>query len=207
MRIPLYVICWFSLIALNIFSLNLIFVNLINMGLDIFLLEFILHGTLQFLDFGDCFHSHVREVFSYYLYKYFLRPFLSSSGTPLMQTLVGLVLSQTALKLSLFLFFILFHGNGFHHPVFQVTYPFFILIYSAVASGVFFISVIVLSTLLFKFSSSLVSNSWSSPSMPPLFFQDLRSSLLPLLWVLLQVDLPIFMLHSCSSWILSCFLI
>ena len=34
--------------------------------------------------------------------------------------------------------------------------------------------------------------------MPPLFFQGLRSSLLPLLWIL-QVDLPIFMVHSCSS--------
>ena len=159
MRIPLYVICCFSLISLNIFSLNLIFVSLINMYLDMFLLEFILRGTLQFLDLGDCFHSHVREFFSYYLYKYFLRPFLSSSGTPLMQMLVGLVLSQTALKLSLFPFFILFHGNGFHHPVFQITYPFFILICSTVASGVFFTSVIVLSTLLFKFSSSLVNTS------------------------------------------------
>ena len=157
MRIPLYVICCFSLIALNIFSLNLIFVNLINIYLDIFLLEFILRGTLHFLDLGDCFYSHVKEVFSYYLYKYLLRPFLSSSGTLLMQMLVGLILSQTAFKLSLFIFFILFHGNGVHHPVFQITYPFFILICSAIASGVFFISVIVLSTLLFKFSSSLLN--------------------------------------------------
>ena len=45
---------------------------------------------------------HVREVFSYYL-----RPFLSlssPSGTPLMQTLVLLMLSRRSLKLSLFLF-------------------------------------------------------------------------------------------------------
>ena len=36
MRIPLYVICWFSLAAFNIFSLNLIFVTLINMCLVFF---------------------------------------------------------------------------------------------------------------------------------------------------------------------------
>ena len=206
MRIPLYVICCFSLIALNIFSLHLIFVNLINMYLETFLPEFILLGTLHFLDLGDSFHSHVREVFSYYLQKYFLRSFLSSSATPLMQMLVGLILSQTACKLSSFLFFILFYGNGFHNPVFQITYP-FILVCSAITSSVFFISVIVLSILLFKFSSSLLNISCSSQSMPLLFFPDLRSSLLPLLWILLQVDLPIFTSLSCSSGILSCFLI
>ena len=37
-----------------------------------------LPGTLFcFLDLGDCFLSHVREVFSNYLFKYFLRSFLS----------------------------------------------------------------------------------------------------------------------------------
>ena len=33
--------------------------------------------SLHFLDLSDCFLSHVREVFSYYLFEYFLRPFLS----------------------------------------------------------------------------------------------------------------------------------
>ena len=33
--------------------------------------------SLFFLDVGDCFSSHVREFFSYYLLKYFLRSFLS----------------------------------------------------------------------------------------------------------------------------------
>ena len=46
MGIPLCVICCFSLAAFNICSLCLIFVNLINMCLGVFHLEFILFGTL-----------------------------------------------------------------------------------------------------------------------------------------------------------------
>ena len=34
-------------------------------------------GSLCSLDLADYFLSHVREVFSYYLFKYFLRSFLS----------------------------------------------------------------------------------------------------------------------------------
>ena len=75
MGIPLYVICCFSLPAFNIFSLYLIFDNLINMYL-VFLLGFILYGTLHFLDLIDYFLSHVMEVFNYTLFKYFLSPFL-----------------------------------------------------------------------------------------------------------------------------------
>ena len=46
MGVPLYVICCFSLIVFNIFSLSLIFVNLITIYLGVFLLGFILYGTL-----------------------------------------------------------------------------------------------------------------------------------------------------------------
>ena len=38
MGIPLYVICFFSFVAFNIFSLYLIFVSLINMCFGMFLL-------------------------------------------------------------------------------------------------------------------------------------------------------------------------
>ena len=42
--------------------------------------------SLCFLDFADFLLSHDGEVFSFCLFKYFLRSFLSSpSGTPLMQ--------------------------------------------------------------------------------------------------------------------------
>ena len=54
----------------------------------------ILPGTLQFLDLGDCFLFHVREILSYDLFRYFLKPFLSSSGTSIMQMLVKLMLSR-----------------------------------------------------------------------------------------------------------------
>src|SRR5574337_838778 len=76
MGIPLCVICCFSIAAFNICSLCLIFVNLINMCLRVFHFGFILFGTLAFLDLGDYFLSHFREVFNYYLLKYFLMVFL-----------------------------------------------------------------------------------------------------------------------------------
>ena len=57
-------------------SLCLIFVNLINMCLGVFRLGFILFGTLCFLDLGDYFLPHFREVFNYYFLKYFLMVFL-----------------------------------------------------------------------------------------------------------------------------------
>ena len=47
------------------------------MCLSILLLGFILPRTLHFLDLSDYFLSHEREVFCYYLFKYFLRSFLS----------------------------------------------------------------------------------------------------------------------------------
>ena len=74
--IPLCVIHCFSLAAFNICSLCLIFVNLINMCLGDFHLGFILFGTLGFLDLGDYFLPHFREVFNCYLLIYFLMVFL-----------------------------------------------------------------------------------------------------------------------------------
>ena len=96
MGVPLYVICRFSLVAFNNFSLSLIFVNLITVCLGVFLLGFILPGTLHFLDLGGYFLSHVREVFDYNVFKYFLGSVLSlssPSGTPIMRMLVRLMLS------------------------------------------------------------------------------------------------------------------
>ena len=76
MGIPLYIICCFSLAAFNIFSLYLIFDILINMCLGVFLLGFILYGTLCFLDLIDYFHSHIREIFNNNHFKYFVSLFL-----------------------------------------------------------------------------------------------------------------------------------
>ena len=138
MGVPLYIIYCLFIVAFNILPLSLIFVSLITMCYGMFLLGFILPGTLCFLDLVDYFLSHVWEVFSYYFFKYFLRSFLSSpSGTPRMQMLVRLMLSQRSLRLSFLLFIlfsILFSGSDFHHSVFQVIYPFFRLSYSVTDS-------------------------------------------------------------------------
>ena len=47
------------------------------MTLGMFLLEFVLFKTLCFLDVGDYFLSHIRNVFDCYLFKYFLPSFPS----------------------------------------------------------------------------------------------------------------------------------
>ena len=73
---PLYVICCSSLAAFNICSLCLIFVNLINMCLGVFHLGFILFETLWLSCTWVNIPSHFREVFNYYLLKYFLIVFL-----------------------------------------------------------------------------------------------------------------------------------
>ena len=141
MGVPLYVICHFPLVAFNILSSPFIFISLITMWLSVFLLGFILPGTLCFPDLLDYFLSHVWEVFSYYPFKYFFRSFLSlssASETPIMQMLLHLMLSQRSLRLSSFLFilffYILFCGSDFHHSVLRVIYPCFCLSYSAVDS-------------------------------------------------------------------------
>ena len=96
---------------------------------------------------GDCFFFHVREYFSYYLFKWFLRSFLSSlSCIPVMWILVHAMLSQgRSTKLSsIHSLFLLFYSNDFYHSVFQLTYPYLCLSYSTIDSCVFFISVILL---------------------------------------------------------------
>ena len=69
------VICCLSLAAFNICSLCLIFVNLINMCLGVFRFGFV-WDCVGFLDLGDYFLPHFREVFNYYLLEYFLMAFL-----------------------------------------------------------------------------------------------------------------------------------
>ena len=77
MGIPLCVICCFSLATFNICSLCLIFVNLINMCLGVVLpWIYPVWDSLGFLDLGGYFLPHFREVFNYYLLKYFLMAFL-----------------------------------------------------------------------------------------------------------------------------------
>ena len=130
----------FSLAAFNIFSLYLIFHSLINMCLGLFLLGFILYGTLRFWDLIDYFLSHIREVFNYNLFKYFLSlslcPFFfwDPYNSNAVVFKVVLEVSETVLNSFHSFFFILFCSSYFRYFIFQVTYPFFCLSYSAIDS-------------------------------------------------------------------------
>ena len=99
--------------------------------------------SVCFLDLVDYFLSLVREVFSYYLFKYFLGSLFSlssPSGTPIMQRLVDLSLFQRSQSVFIFFFFfhyflyILFCISDFHHSVLKVIYLFFCLSCSAMNS-------------------------------------------------------------------------
>ena len=106
MGIPFYVICWFSLAAFNIFSLYLIFDSLINMCLGMFLLGFILCGTLCSSWTWLTISFPTLGKFSTLMYSsvLFATFSLSSpSGSPIMWMLVCFMLSHRFLKLSSFL--------------------------------------------------------------------------------------------------------
>ena len=106
MGIPFYAICCFSLVTFDIFSLSLLFVNLIAMCLSIFPLGLSCLGFC-FLHFSDYFLSHIREVFNYYLFKYFLTSFLFSFWNPYNVYVLCLMLWQRSsflFGLSLFFF-------------------------------------------------------------------------------------------------------
>ena len=116
------------------------------MCLSVFLLRFILYGTLctswtwvtiSFLMLGKFLITVSSNIFS--------GPFsFSSSGTPTIQMLLPEV-SETVLISFHSFFFILFCDRDFHHSVFQVTYPFFCLSYSLlIPASAFFTSVNVL---------------------------------------------------------------
>ena len=127
MGIPLCVIYCFSLAAFNICCLCLIFVNLINMCLGVFRLEFILFGTLWVSwTWVAISFPILGKFFSYYLLEYFLMVFLlsSSSGTPMIRMLGSFTLSQRPLMLSSFLLILFIFPLCFiyfHHFIFYLT--------------------------------------------------------------------------------------
>ena len=109
MGIPLYVIFCFSLAAFYIFSLNLIFVSLNNMCLGVFLLEFILFGTLcASWTWVTISFPMLRKFSTVISSNIFSDPFFSFSsfGTPTVWVLVHLLLSQRSLRSSSILFII-----------------------------------------------------------------------------------------------------
>ena len=103
MGIPLYVICCFSLVTFNIFSLYLIFDSLINICLGMFFLGFIIYWTLCTSWIWMSISFPILGKFSTIISSnIFADPFFfsSSSGTPIIQMLVRLMLSQRSLRLS-----------------------------------------------------------------------------------------------------------
>ena len=66
-------------------------------------------NSLGFLELGGYLFSPAGEVFNYNLLKYFLISFFfSSPGTPLIQMLVCLILSQRSMRLFSFIFILFF---------------------------------------------------------------------------------------------------
>ena len=101
--VSLDVTCCFSLAVFNILSLCLVFVSLISMCLGIFLLGFILYGTLcaswtwltiSFSVLGEFSTIISSRIFSYPF------SFSSSSGSLIIQMVLHLILSQRSLRLS-----------------------------------------------------------------------------------------------------------
>ena len=138
MELPSYVACCFCLTAFNVIYLCLVFVSLISMCCGMFLLGFILYGTLCLLDLTISF-SMLGKFSTIIFSKVFLYPFFfsSSSGTPIIQMLVCLILSEvseTILSSFHSFFFILFFRSYFHHFIFQLTDSFFCFRYSAIDS-------------------------------------------------------------------------
>ena len=93
--------------------------------------------SLGFLDLGGYFLSHFREVFNYYLLKYFLMAFLFVFFWNSYDSNVGAFnIVQRSLRLSSFnsFFFFPLCFVYFHHSIFHLTYPIFCLSYSTVSS-------------------------------------------------------------------------
>ena len=138
MGIPLYVICCFFLAAFNTFYLYLIFDSLINMCFGMFLLGFILYGTLcaswTWLTiffpisgkFSTIISSNIFSVNFVFLF-FFWDPYNSN----VVAFNIAPEVSETVLNSFHSFFFILLCGSYFHYFIFQVSYPFFCLGYSA----------------------------------------------------------------------------
>ena len=142
MGFPLYVTCCFSLAAFNILSLCLVFVSLFSMWLGMFLLGFILYGTLcaswTWLTISFSMLGKFSAIISLEFFS-FLFFYSSSSVTPILWMLLHLILSQRSLRLSsglffFFFYFILLFRSYSHHFIFQLTDSFFCFRHSAIDS-------------------------------------------------------------------------
>jgi len=160
--VPLYVTCCFSPAAFNILSLCVVFVGLISICLGVFLLGFILYGTLctswtwltiSFSMLGKFSTIISSKIFSYPFF------FSSSSGIPLIQMFIHLIFSQRSLKVAsvLFILFTLFYSSEIISTILTFSS---LVSYSVsdilllIPSRVFLISVIVLFVFVCLFFNS-----------------------------------------------------
>ena len=139
--------CHFPLVDFHIFSLSLIFANLITMCLAVLFFGFNLPGTLfTSQTWLRGFLSHVWEVFSYSLLKYLLDPFSISYHfwTPIMQMMVCLICPRGLLGC---LYFILCFVQWQWFPPFCLLGHLFLLLphlFCLIPSSIYLISVSVL---------------------------------------------------------------
>ena len=157
---PSFVTCCFSLVAFNILSWCLVFVSLISTRLAVFLLGFILYGTLFLLDLIDYFLFHVGDIFTYTLSKDFLLLLFPFFFWDPYNSKVGAFnilpdVSETILSSFHSVYFILLFRNYFHNFIFPLTDSFFCFRCSAIDS---FQSIFNFSCLyVYFFNSSLLT--------------------------------------------------
>ena len=208
MEIPLYVICWFSLVVLNVF-LSLIFVSLINICVSVFLLGFILFRTL-------CASWTWVSVSFPGLWKFLFItsstvssvPFsLSSSATPITQILVHLLLSQRSLRLSSF--FLYFFSVLWQNISTSLSSSWLIrfsalFIRLLIPYSIFILVILLLNCFFVKSSNSLLNISCNFLVYPSIPFS--RSWIICTIITLsyFSVRLLICISLSCSSDVLSC---
>ena len=135
MGFPLYVTCCFSLVAIHILSLCLVFVSLISMCLGLF----ILYGTLCaswtwlnifFSMLGKFSPKISPKIFSKFFFFFFWNPYnlyvdAFDMVSEVSETICGSFHS---------FYFILLFRNYFHHFILQLTDSFFCFRYSSISS-------------------------------------------------------------------------
>ena len=137
MGFPLYDTCLFSLAVFNILSLCLISISLISMCLGVFILRFILYGTLcaswAWLTIS---FSMLRKFSTVISWKFFLILFLFLFSCNPYNSNVGAFdivpeVSETILSSFHSFYFIPLFSSYFHHLIFQLMDLFLSFRYAA----------------------------------------------------------------------------
>ena len=183
MGVPLYVICPFVLAVFYILSLSLIVIILITVCLGAFFLGFILPGTFC-ASWTWWLFSHVRKVFSYYFFKYFLKSFLSLFWDPYNVT-VGTYNVVPEFSEEVFMFFILLSVFCSVAVIAIILFPRYVSVLLHQLFCYWFLLVYCSPVSV----CSLVLDFWwtflvLSRSFPPFFFWYSGSSSLSCFWII-----------------------